>query len=99
MIFLCSKLSLVIKCFLLAYLLFSPSFLSLLQAQEEECQLVLQKDPDLFQRGLQFMADQPSRTHSACEGIEVGQLGLGPALLAVAHSMLSGPAVPFPFPM
>ena len=82
------------KRFLPLYLWFSPFFSPPLQAQQEDYLFVLQKDPDLFQRGLQLMADRPSRTHSAGEGIKADQLGLGPALLAVACSTLSGPSAP-----
>jgi hypothetical protein len=37
------------------------------------------------------MADQPTRTHAASEGAEVGQLGLDPDLLADACFTLSVP--------
>lgn len=44
--------------FLASLFLFS-FFFPFFQAQEEEYLFILQKDPDLFQRGLQLMADQP----------------------------------------
>lgn len=72
----------------------SLSFLPLLQTQEEECPLLLQKDPDLSQRGLPLVADQPPGVRSAREGAETGQLPQGPAVLAAPYSPLSGLVIP-----